>query len=469
MIDSDPGGRAVAAGGPVDRVQAARKWGSLRSQWGAFVLLAVVLFVGSGFYYGPTVLAGTLVAGVALTAALVISGRPGREPGSLPDAVLGWSVVLLCAVQLVKPAGWYLDGWADVTLRALFAVAALLGVVFTRGAGSRRRTAFFALCVLAIGMRALVLIGSPEPRIDMWSNLQHGAAGLLRGENPYSMTFPDVYGGEMLGVPVDAYQYPPLTLLLALPGYVATGDVRASMLLLELASMLMVYGIGLRRLRRRGDQDASWFSLATATLLWAMHPRGLFVLEQSWTEPMITFCLVLFLYLEETGRPLAAACAIGLFASSKQYAVLLLPFVLMVRRDPRVIAAAAATALAVNLPFFLWSPGDFWSDVVLFHLSTPFRDDGLTVNSLLWDVWGFHLADWVGPAAALVAMAACLRGVRDHSTMIHRMVIVMLVLLLASKQAFCNYYYLTASLIAIMLILGITGGTSPAARARPAS
>ena len=58
---------------------------------------------------------------------------------------------------------------------------------------------------------------------------------ILKGTNPYTITFPDVIGAEWYGPGVSVngrlrfgYPYMPLTLLMSLPGYLVAGDVRCS-------------------------------------------------------------------------------------------------------------------------------------------------------------------------------------------------------------------------------------------------
>jgi hypothetical protein len=123
----------------------------------------------------------------------------------------------------------------------------------------------------------------------------HGEAfyALRRGQNPYQITFENIYGaGSGFYNPqavagnrvLFGYPYPPLSLLLALPGYLAAGDYRYSELAAWVASAAF---IGYAR-------PAILAKLAAALLL--TQPRGFFVLEQGWTEPIAVLMLAVVIF-----------------------------------------------------------------------------------------------------------------------------------------------------------------------------
>src|SRR5438067_13369117 len=83
---------------------------------------------------------------------------------------------------------------------------------------------------------------------------------------------------------VQSFPYPPLSLLLAVPGYLV-GDVRWSLLAALLGTAALVVATG----RRLGLPAGHPAELAATALL--CHPRGLLVLETSWTEPFVALGL----------------------------------------------------------------------------------------------------------------------------------------------------------------------------------
>jgi hypothetical protein len=417
--------------------------GSLGLLLVGYVLLAGDVFANYGLYHPATVL------GALLAAAFVVAGAPERPRRALPRWALPGAVALLCAIQVTRAAGWYVLPWADGTVRAAGLAGAVIAIAGAAAGERRERVSFALLVALAIAVRLVAVLGSPSPRIDVWSILQRSAEGLADGENPYVLFFPGVSSEP--GAPSEVNPYLPLVNLLALPGYLLAGDVRASMLVADLAAAALLYGLG--RARGAAPRDLRW-----TVLLWAFFPRTPLVLEVAWTEPLVLMLLLGFLYLQEIGKTLTAAVALGLFAASKQYAVLILPLVLLVRRDFKGLALAALVAAAVTLPLALWDFAAFWEDTFRFHWSSPFREDGLTLNALLWDLWGVRLPDWVALTAAGIALPLALWRARGAEGFLHRGACVLLAFLLLSKHAFCNYYYLVCGMLAALVCYGVGEG-----------
>src|SRR5262249_33909033 len=135
-----------------------------------------------------------------------------------------------------------------------------------------------ALIATYIGLGWWVLRESPSPWIDVFVFQRDSAAALTHGTNPYSITFPNIYGnGAYYGPGMVAngrvlfgYVYFPLTLLMVLPGTWIFGDTRfAQLFAVALVALFLV----------RGRHTAKLGLPAAALLL--LLPRGYFVLEQS--------------------------------------------------------------------------------------------------------------------------------------------------------------------------------------------
>src|SRR6185437_7177466 len=109
------------------------------------------------------------------------------------------------------------------------------------------------------------------------------------------------------------FPYPPLSLLLVLPGYLL-GDFRyAHLAATTLAGALIA-------LSRPGR-------IATAAAaLFLFTPRGFFVLEAGWTEPMAVLMLAALVFAA-CRAPRASPMIVGLLLVTKQYLVLAAPLV----------------------------------------------------------------------------------------------------------------------------------------------
>ena len=192
----------------------------------AYVLAAILL--GQAIWFGvpgfSATALGLVVAAIGVTAAgLVwraasprIDALAGRTATALVmlGVVAGFARLPFRAINPGYPAG-------DVTFFGLAGVAALLaaGVFVAR---RRRHVAacFWVLVVVHLAMGAWYLtLGNRQAVTDVHLVQHLGCQALLRGENPFAMTFPDIYGPAARiyppGMVIDGrvqsgFSYPPL-------------------------------------------------------------------------------------------------------------------------------------------------------------------------------------------------------------------------------------------------------------------
>jgi hypothetical protein len=327
----------------------------------------------------------------------------------------------------------------------------------------RARRAWFPALLLTYGALGVWLIqASPRPHIDVMTVFREALAALWQLHSPYAITFPNIYDNEALygaGLVVNGrvqfgFPYPPLSLLMAAPAYLAGADVRYA----ELAAL--VAGAAWIGYAARGRIAP----LAAAVLLFT--PRTFFVLEQAWTESLVICWVGLTVFAaslaatrpEATPRTALRAAGLGLLVAAKQHlAVALLLARFLRRRDEggrttwRILFGACAVAALVTLPFVLWDPGGVWRSVVILQLREPFRIDSLSVLSELARR-GWQLTPAVLLAAPLAALAAGLtltwwRLPRTPAGFALSLGATFLLLFLFSKKAFCNYYFLVIALL----------------------
>jgi hypothetical protein len=279
-----------------------------------------------------------------------------------------------------------------------------------------------------------------------------GVAALLNGDNPYTLTFPDIYGGTSNfygpGMSVGGrlqfgFIYPPLSLFLAIPGYLL-GDVRYSHLFaMAIAAALMASA----RPGRLG------FLAAT---IYLFSPRTFLMVERAWTEPFVVALLALVVFCAcrwRRGLPIA----LGLFLASKQYLVLAVPALALLwpkpvdRHDLRAtIVRGAIVAGTVSLPLALWDFPAFWYAVGALQVHQPFRDDALTFLAALAWLTGVRLPSVLGFVAAAVAIVVALRCCsRTPSGFCAGLALIYFAFFAFSKQAFCNYYYFVLGALCI--------------------
>jgi hypothetical protein len=277
----------------------------------------------------------------------------------------------------------------------------------------------------------------------VWWFQQIAADALVNGISPYAIHMPNIYApdtslyasgvvsGDRLnfGLP-----YPPMSLLLGMPGFLLFHDVRFAHLLVAVIAAAVIAAI-------RSDPISR-----VAALVFLFTPRGFFVIEQGWTEPQAVLGVALVVLLMARDSRVVGAgvgCAMGV----KQHLALLLPIGLVqldwpadARRALRIGATAIATFVIVIFPFVLWDVDGFWRSVVVLQLLQPFRDNALSFPAL------FGLDD---PRVALLGFASLIptgllvwrHGARTPAGFAAGVALIYLLFFALNKQAFANYYY----------------------------
>lgn len=309
------------------------------------------------------------------------------------------------------------------------------------------------------------LIAHRLPEIDVYLFQHDACAALLRGQNPYTITFPNMYpdsspyygaGMSEHGRLQFGYVYMPLTLLLALPGFLL-GDLRISHMAAIAISALLVAGT-----RPRAEK-----ALLGALFLWTS--MVFFVLFLSWSDSfcVLTICLVFFC-ARRCPAWLPVAC--GLFLVSKQYALLALPLLwllapLTASSLPQKLAKSGtsstrwrgqnhaalfwpflgktlAVAAVITLPLALWDFKAFFYSTMLLQFKQPFFPNSLSFmalsNRVGWGRWPW----WLPFGLTLWTLVWTLRRApRNEVGFLASVALVFLVFFAFNKQAFVNYYY----------------------------
>jgi len=403
-------------------------------------LTAVAIHWNNG-YYDPWAL--LLITAAIAIGGVACAGLASRAIESLSPAIVVAAVavaVLIEAVLMSQRAA----GPIVLTGVACLGVLGVLQAVDLRTLRVPLAGAMLGVFWIAASVSVQQ---APSPPIDVFMFQQTGAAALLAGENPYEDRYPNLYEGhpEFYGPGVvDANKhltvglpYPPLSLLLTLPGYVLGGDSRYADVAAITGSAALMFLSGPSR----------WTGLMAALFL--LTPRVLFLIEYAWTETIFAFTLSVMMFCAVRRRR-ALPYALGLFLATKQYSVFALPFVPLLlgragrRRDAvRLVTMGLLVAAVITLPFFLWNPRAFWRSVVVFQFLQPLREDSL--SHLVWihkyfpGLPGQQVLSFV----VLAAMLALLWWRRQPTPAYFAgaVGVTHLAFFAFSKQAFANYYY----------------------------
>jgi hypothetical protein len=441
-----------------------------------------------------------LFAVVAVQFGMMLADSPGGSnwwSNDLRDSSAGnfrlYSVGVRLAWVFVLIALWKPQkGWGRAALGLLLATHLALGVWMIRS--------------------------SPRPHNDVFVFQQLGGQALLHGDNPYNITYPDiyqethqtdrpVYGKGLVkdGQLGFGFPYTPLSLLLSTLGYATLGDHRYAQ------AIAMTLAGGLIALARPSRASV----LAAAGLLFT--PRGLFVLGRAWTEPFVVLGLAAVVYVsaqlcDNTGKSIAhmpspgtpgeasgssdcpragrgegllrravkptvvtLGITLGFFLGTKQYLILAVPPILLLLPRPMrprptilLLATAAFVALLITLPFAIWNLPAFVRSTWTVQQIAPFREDALSYLVWYFQRTGVRPGAWVAFAAAIPATALALwRAPRNGSGFAAALSLIFLVFVAFNKQAFANYYYfiLAACWAAVATADNGATSTSPTRRA----
>lgn len=322
---------------------------------------------------------------------LLVQGVRGKEK-KLTGVVLGtfWLLTLT-----TPPLIYLLPEFTDEQLNFFPISVGILG--FLMGVSLLRRPIFGKahgwVLLAAFGvLGGWCIYNTPNPHIDTYPMAQEALAALVKGENPYAITFPDLYGnevGSLFGYPpgfsangrvLMGYSYPPLTLLAGLPSYLITGDHRYVFVAAIFAIAGFLYFLG----------RSTTHGIIAAVLLLSF-PRLYAIMESAWTEPVVLVPLAATVWCAVKGKTRALPWVFGLFLCSKQHMILFAPAALWLMPRPlnwKQVAIFYAKALgigaAVTLPFVLWSFKAFWHSVIEIQLVYRARPDALSFPSFFF-------------------------------------------------------------------------------------
>ncbi len=475
-------------------------WGFL-SWWGLpLVLSAAALacwFHVRPRWNGPpaeALLTGIFIACVASNLWL----QTGHDQDLL-KAEQGWTWAQGLASEMLTTPG--------IAIKVLTGAALLLAASYlSRSAGWIAGWRFPALILIAIALRILITLSTPAPDVDVFVSQTAGGKGLIAEKNVYEMKFPSPYKEEIifevirnnqkvsletefptssaaqLGYELNSkarvtaiapssaaeaagvepgdliskitretgtfthFGYPPSVVYCNCLSWLLFGDVRGIWIVFDVLAALLMYALARRC--NPGEKGARLCQLLPLTFLFL--PRSLFVIEQSWTEPLVIVSMAGFALAVQSGRrPALTGGLLGLWLSSKQYVVLAIPMLLKLRRwRPATWICAVAAGLALVLPFAIWDFHAMMENVLYFFLKSDARGDALSLYGFVVALGVSPSARWIGPIVACLWIGGVAwftwRMPRNLPGMLFAAAGMWMFFFLLGKQAFTNYCYMVA-------------------------
>ncbi len=315
----------------------------------------------------------------------------------------------------------------------------------------RMRSGLMGLAFLAVfGAGVWVIRASPSPFIDVYVFHQTSSEALSQGRNPYELSAPNIYGqmgyygaelvkGDNLTI---GNPYPPLSIYLSWLGYAVGKDIRYSHLAaIVLASLLMAC------------MSASRETLLAA-YIFLFTPRTFFVVEQSWTEPLVLLLSVAVLWCA-LKRPAWMPVALGLLLASKQYMIFMAPFAVLLMppgarwRDwAQFLGLTVGVAFVVTAPLAFWDLPAFLWNVGLSQWYQVFRLDALSYVAIYTRVFNQPPSQLIPFIALGVAFLVAWRYAwRSPAGFAAALAFGLGLFFAFNKQAFCNYYFLVIGVL----------------------
>ena len=295
------------------------------------------------------------------------------------------------------------------------------------------------LFILWFILHILMVVSSPEPKIDVYDYLKKGALGLSQGKNPYSLTYKKLY----LNVEPSFYSYLPFMIFYTLPFVLLFNDPRYAFIFAQgLIFYFLVY-----KFKWKDKQFGTFFSLLISLLI-CYHPLALYITEQSYTEPLILLEILIFYYFLINKNRLSGVM-LGISLATKQYFAFVLSFVYKNKLFKKKYLFQAFLASAIlTLPFFMINKADFINDVFLLQYLFPPRYEGLTFFSTLFYL--FRLTYYLPLAVFIWVLAALfLYKITKNfdNNFIFKFGLFLLAFFYFNKWSFVNYYYLITNLL----------------------
>ena len=436
---------------------------------GSVLLTLAATTLGLALQYSSGILSSIGIAGLTLAfaEAWAAQGRWHSKATANAASIAGLCIGAEVAMLLTDDAAQLRGNAGQIVVVLSVAAGSVAGLCFVVHRHLHARL-LACIALLASVSGWWVLRQSPVPGIDVLSFQRDAAAALLSGTNPYSIHFRDPYppaasalfdgpGVSVNGVLRFGYPYMPLTLLLALPGYLL-GDVRyASLCAVVLAACLI------------GFARPSWSSVVGAVLL-LLSPAVPIMIVHGWNDSFVVL-FVAAVWFCHCRRPAALPYVVGMLFVTKQYLIVAAPLVLLLVDRPwhwrnlwSFFWRAALAGAVVTLPFVLWDPRAFFASLATLQMRQPFRPDALSYIAWLNPA---EPARWILLPFVLSTVTCIVLLRRSRSEPVSfaaAMVLTMLPFFAFNQQAFLNHYFLVLGCICCAIASGTPWHREPETR-----
>lgn len=305
---------------------------------------------------------------------------------------------------------------------------------------SRKEFIFFVVIVFLL--KIIMIITSFNPAIDVFDYLKYGALGFAGGNNPYQMLYHRIYSNLL----PNYYGYMPGIVLLTTPLTVVFKDPRVTIIIFELLLAWLIYVINNKNIYGK-----------ILALIFLFLPLNLFILEQSYIESVVLFFILLAVFAIKKRKLILLSVVSGVLLSLKQYNLLFSPLLIIEifrlartnRKLPfKYLFLSIIVFILIVLPFFLWSPKDFFQDVIAWQFIAPPRYEGLTISAFFYHTFRFEFNSFVFLLVfGVIYVISIFFFSKKKISFSESVVFIFFSFFIFNKWAFANYYYLVEVLM----------------------
>lgn len=295
---------------------------------------------------------------------------------------------------------------------------------------------------LGIPLFFLILRTSPFPIIDVFTTNTTATLNLLKGLNPYSEKYIDIYQGSAGYAP--SFGYFPGYLLFSIIALIL-GDIR-------IASIASLVGIGFLMFKKcdAGEHGKSIKLVVIAAILFG--GSSFFIIEQAWIDPILAFAIFLAGSFLEQKKIFSAALACGIAITIKQYAFVAVVFFILfslknngIDKTIKLVLALIGVSILILLPFLIWDFKSFYASTISGIANLPPRIDSLSIRSYILSRTNndFSTISYICPLVILVLASKKIWRESDKMETLYLFTgFAYFLIFFFSSHSFANYYYL---------------------------
>ncbi len=308
------------------------------------------------------------------------------------------------------------------------------------------KNAFTGLLILTLVTRIAIISFSPSPLIDVFYVTNKAVDNLTNGINPYSAAYtiiamPDVYSNP---------GYLPMVTLLNTPGKLLLGDVRYGYIIAQIFTAIIIYLL----LRKKYRDDKIMMELPI--LIFMFLPNSLFVLEQTWIEPLLLLVLFFFALIFIKQKFNYLACIIlGIFISLKQnnFPFLILALANFHINFKKILTILLAVFLPI-MPFLIWNFNSFIYAIISYPLNYPIMLHSISLNSLYTIIYKKEMPFYISYGIISMLIIFLILRAKKNSLIdyLHSSIILMLFLFFL-LMGYANYYYFISGSLVLLITL----------------